>query len=509
MAILASNGKVRLVNGKAMAVTPAEIAPVLTTLVLNESHLDLTVYQRATANTAQVPVSGTFVGEAPTSIQARTVNDTTSVQSLAWTDITGLVVVGNTFAGFLTVPKSAREDMHRMQARAGSGQPVAAMANRFAVGIRMAFSGQSNMVGLPNGVSRYPSSARGCYEYREGANKRIGNISDGFPPNTLSTGPGGYGSNYTRDNGAKVGDGYVYIANQVAMLTDTPVCVYEQSSGGTPISGWTGTTPSAWNAFAAGLPAGHTDFEIFLWYQGESNAYNTTTAAMVVELGKLQEKVHTLTGRTAATLKFFIISLGSGSYNGSTEGQFGNMRAAHVQFANSTPGAYLATTAHDCVTSDGVHLVGSSHGINGARTGLSIAAALGVGKSGAGPRIAGASYANGFVDFDLVHAGGTAMRDGAGGNGAALIGFQFKDESGAMVTYGATSFPAPNRIRVAVNGVPATASFAMMNCPHNSTPTDSKTAVVLASIPCDDVTVLGSTYGCPLQPCAPINVTGS
>lgn len=506
MAAQLSNGRPHLRGGRIVLLNPGQASPVLTTLILHESHQDYTVYQRSRDNTARVRVSGTYSGEVPASIQARTVKDGLGAQSLAWADLSELVVDGDSFVGFLVVPKSARVDMHRLQARAGASQPIADSANRFAVGIRVAMSGQSNMVGIPDGAYKYPLGAIGCFEHRGGSNKRVGNINDAFPPNTLY-GAGGY-SAFTSQG--KRGDGYVYIANQIAMATDTPVCVYEQSSGGTPISGWTGTTPNAWNNFVAGMPSEHRDFEIFLWYQGESNARGTSTAAMLTELGKLHGKALTLTGRNAESLSMGLISLGSGSYGGSLDGEFGNMRAAHVQFASSTPGAFLAAVAHDCVTTDGVHLTGASHGNNGARAGLSIAARLGFGKSGAGPKIVSATRAGLIVTIQVAHSGGTTLVDGAGGAGTELRGFAFADSSGA-IAYNASSIEDPNTIKLTLAAVPVGAlamSYAMMNNPHNTDPADSKSAVSVASIPCDNVVVLGSPYGCPLQPCAPINVTG-
>ena len=110
-----------------------------------------------------------------------------------------------------------------------------------------------------------------------------------------------------------------------------------------------------------------------------------------------------------------------------------------------------------------------------------------------------------MVSASITHSGGTTLVDGAGGNGAALTGFEFKDLSGTVLPY-VCEIVSATSIMFTVDGVPATMSFAMMNCPHNSDPTTSKSAVVPASVPCDNVVVLGSDYGCPLQPCAPIAI---
>jgi hypothetical protein len=506
--LILTNGRPLHVGGRLLkagsAVASGPIVPA-GSLTLADFAADLTPFQRVGTSKA-VPVHGTC-DPGLSSVQVRAV---IAVGGAAHTQWATIPASGGAFSGTLTVPHG---DWCKLQATDGTN--TVTTANRFGVGVIGLLIGQSNMENRPKTAFKSPLGDPRCIEYNRLAQlRRLGNYrTDSTPPPNSTVDVSGYSRmpGYVQQTDAR-GDGYVYLANQIAQALGCIVCLVERARGGSNIIDWVGLGVPAedkWKAAADAIIALGGDCEFALWaVQGETNAHTMSTAEMAGHIGAIHQRCLALTGRSASEFHFGVGSLGPGSFNGSLEGEFGNMRAAQVLYGNSTPGAFFAGSAHDGTTVDSVHWNGELHARVGLRNAAALLARFGIGKSGAGPRIVSASYANGFVDFMVQHSGGTALQDGAGGAGAALTGFAFKDAGGSTVTYGATSFPAADRIRVAVNGVPATASYAMMNNPHNSNPADPMSAYVPASVPCDNVPFLYST-GAPLQPCPAINITGS
>jgi len=513
MAIRLRNGVLALRNGLAALVIagvpvdptdptnptdPGGEGPPAGTLSIVDFANDMTPYQRV-GTSKPVRVQGQC-DPSVTSVRVRAVIASTNVAHTAWTDIPASA---GSFDGMLTVPQG---DWCKLQANDGTN--TVTTAKRFGVGIIGLLIGQSNMEERPKRPIKSPLGDPRCIEYnRQGALIRIGNINDRMPPNTTLDVPG-YSSGLTIQSNRA--DGYAYTANLLAQGLNCIVCLVERAVGGSNMIDWIGLGSPAndkWKAAADAVTAVGSDCEFALWYQGESNANGTSTATMLGYLNTLQAKCHTLTGRNASNFHFGVISLGPGTF-GSSEGQFGNMRAAHVQFANNTAGAFMAGSAHDSQTNDVVHIIAESHSRVAVRNVMSLLSRLGVGATGAGPRIVSASRVGSVVTLTVQHTGGSTLKDGAGGTGGALTGFEFKDSSGAALAY-TSSIAGPTTLQFTVNGIPATVSYAMMNNPHNTDRADPKTAVVAASVPCDDRPILSSTYGCPLQPCAPINITGS
>lgn len=364
--------------------------------------------------------------------------------------------------------------------------------------VKIGMIGQSNMANMPITSNDYPlGDIRSTCYTRDGVVTRIGNYNDNRPAGQkLSV----YGSD--RTNGVYVGDGFVWFANAVAAAVDAPVCLIERAVGGSSITTWQ-AGQTHWNAFAAAVTAAGGDIGAVIWYQGETDAHNMNPVLHRQRLANVHQQCMDLVGRNTSNFHFGIVTLGVGSYGGSVDGEFGAMRALLADYANTTPGAFLAATAHDSFTSDGVHLVGSAFGRVGRRAGKSLAARFGVGTSGAGPRIVGAAWDGSGVVLTVQHTGGTGLMDGAGGNGTALTGFEFKDAGGMPIAHTGSSIASPTAFRFALPSIPATVSYAMMNTPHGASSTVVPT---FASIPCDNALYFDSTVGCPLQPCAAIAV---
>jgi len=504
------DGQVILRAGRAVTVTPGGSGgpvdpPVpVGSLTLADFSADLTPFQRE-GTSKSIPVSGTCDPSLST-VRVRAIVAATGAAHTSWFDIPA---VGGVFVGALAVPQG---DWGKLQATDGTN--TVTTANRFGVGIIGLLIGQSNMANRPAGGFRSPLGDPRAIEYnRSGVLRRLGNYrTDNVPPPNSFSDVSGYNRQpgYVQQTDAR-GDGYVYVANLVAQAVGCIVCLVERAVGGSNILDWTGQGSPAndkWQQAANAINDIGGDCEFALWYQGESNAATMSQAAMVSNIGLVQDRCHALTGRDATSFHFGVISLGPGSFSGSTEGQFGIMRAAHVQFGNNTPGAFYAGAAHDSQTNDSVHIIGECHGRVGARNALAVLSRFGIGVTGAGPRVTGANRSGSVITLTVQHTGGTALRDGAGGTGTALTGFEVKDAAGNVLTY-TSAITSPTTIVLTATGTPATVSYAMMNNPHNTTRSDPKTAVVYASVPCDDVSLIGSTYGCPLQPFAAINITGS
>lgn len=481
---LTGAGKFRLVSNGQL--------PSATSLTVNDV-ADLTVLQRV-GTSKTVTFSGTYNGPAQL-IQARVVDFDTGIAATPWTTIAANPS-GGTYSGSLSVPQGG---FYRREVRDGNDPTITAQgANRFGVGAIIGEIGQSNMANFPSGVFKYPLGDKRAVERVGGVLRRIGNTNDAFPPNTLF-GAGGYGAYTASGNN---GDGYVFFANLVAQGLGVPVLIINKAVGGSNIDSWQ-TGQANWNAFAAEVAAVGGDCEMVLWHQGESDAAAMAGATYGTKMGNVHTQCKTLTGRDNNGFKFGVVSLGPGSFSGSIEGDFGKIRAAQVAYATGTPGAFLATSAYDTATADGVHISGEGFNRLGRRYAKSALAALGVGSSGAGPRITSASRSGNIVTVNISHASGTALTDGDGGTGNALTGFQVWD-NGTPVTISATAIVG-NTVRLTLATTPSgsvTMAHAMMNNPSGA---NAQTFTPGGTV-YDNATYYNSVIGCPLQPCAAIAV---
>lgn len=505
---LASATQIRLRNGKiALGAAGGGGGGDLTagTGVTINDVSDYTLYQRV-GTSKTVNLSGTCTGS-PSRIEWRKVDWLTGLPTSDWATL--IDSPPESWTADVEYPESSVWE--RVEIRDAVDTALThSTINRMGVGAYIALIGQSNTVGFrsANG-SLYPNGSRSAIEYKSSLGKiRIGKIADGFPPNTP------YSTHATLTQAAGTGDGYIYLANQLTANLGVLVCLVEVAVIGSSIELWM-TGGSAWNGLVTAMTALGGDAEMAFMLQGESDAAGMTYGTRLTKLGTLHGQLKTLFGRTDANFKFFIATLGSGSFGGSTEGQFGKIRAADAHYANNTAGAYLATCGHDAYTSDGVHWVHQSASLLGRRTAKSISAAYGVGTTGAGPKITSASRSGTAVTVSIAHTGGTTLQDCAGGTGTGATGFQFFDAGAGGAEIGYTSSGlSGNTLVLTLASTPVgalTMSYAMMNNPHNATTPDanySKNPPVLASIICDNATYLNSgTVGCPLQPCAAITIT--
>jgi hypothetical protein len=467
---------------------------------------DQKVYQRV-GTSKIISVSGNFTGSV-TQVQMRYVPVGTSLAdaSAPWTDVP-TNVAAQTFAGSLNVQQGG---MYIWQARDKVNTNIAfAGTKKFGVGIICVDFGQSNTVNHFTTAFEYPSGAKTSIQFTASAYKRLGNIADSYPPSTRWLGKVAGGYPNTANEGGSTADGPVYFANMLTAELGIPVCLINSSNGGSPIDYWINGQPG-WTNLSAAVNAAGGDIELAILYQGESNAHSSSAAFMQNAWTTIQNQFYALTGRNATTMKLGMVSLGPGSYSNSIEGEFGAMRVNQATFSRTTAGWFYAAGIHDGDTpNDYVHISGESHAKLGRRMARSVLALFGKGVSGTGPRITGATISGATITVTVQHAGGTALKDGAGGTGSALTGFTAKD-NGTPIPISSTAITGLSSFILTLASTPTgtvTLEYGITDVPHGAYGT-GKTTFVPASEVVDNVSLPNMTAGCPLQPCAAFTVTG-
>lgn len=474
-------------------------------LTLTDVAKDQITFQRGLENYYDVPASGTYSGICDF-VEGRAVDFFTGDAITPWMVVDAAPSGGN-YAGFVRV--NAGLGWYRLQTRDGRNTAsVLSGSNRFGVGEVFLDGGQSNMFNFQSTAEGlYPTGSKYVTQLTTGnLFKRIGNIKDTVPTNSL------YPAAYTTfTNEGDRADGHTYFANLMSALLGMNVCIINRAQSGSKMSQWK-TGGAFWTNFvnAVALTGGAAGAS---WHLGETDADLMSTSTMVSELGVIQGQFHALTGRNSSTFKFGVISLGPGPFGSSSEGEFGNMRAAILQFARTSPGAFLMTCAHDSATvlADRVHIDGAGHSRNGRRKFRSMAYQYGNGVSGAGPRINTVTRAAAKLSLNIVHAGGTALTDGLGGTGTSLSGYQCLDQgnSNAVINVVSSQIVSPTLIELNLATTPVgpvTFSYAMMDVPHGVVSGTHNTFIPETCV-YDNVPILNSSVGCPLQPLAPITVS--
>jgi hypothetical protein len=511
MQILISSGRMRLRNGKlslrtapssnggsggggaATALAVAEIVP-----------LDRTLLQRDVGvTTVTKTVTGTYAGS-PSALQWRLYNKTTST---AWTSWATLPVSfsGGAFSADIALP-STLEPL-TFQIRDGVDNSITAeCTKRFGVGEHVLCIGQSNMAFLAQSTYQYPTGGKSSYTFMASAWHRLGNINDALPPNLLNGQAGYPGAN--SESGSSRADGIVYFANYLSAALGCMVAISDYAVPGSAISSW---QPNATNnnmdkALQAMTASGGGGFGTVLWLQGEDGEL----ANYQSQLQNVMTGCQAFTGR-GNSLNFGPIFTGpSNGYNADAN-WMSTIRQSILGFlaANSgVAGVFCGGSAVDC------NLAGTSNihfdAISQARQGKRYAKAvggklLGVANAGAGPKIVSASRSGLSVVVTFQHALGTALVDGAGGNGASLQGFRFFDAGagGAQIGYTASSITSATTVTFTLASLPTgvlSMDFGMANAPFGG-------ATAPATVLYDNDVVPGDTLGLPLQPKAAFAVS--
>lgn len=514
--LLSSSGRMRLRNGK-LALVSAAAAPEVpigtgaTVLTLTDIDKNMRPYQRDAAGGYDMLVAGTSDGTAP--VQARAIDADTGAVVVDWSTVA--TPADGAYAGRLRCP--GRIQAYKLEVRDSVNTNLKQTGvNRFYVGAHFIWWGQSNAVEFPKGTYKFPLGGKGSLEYSGGTFKRSGKILDTYLPNQLSTLNGNTRNTYPgsppQQTGAYIGDGLVYLQNVLSEALGCAVCITVSALGGQPLSYWA-TGAAGWTNLLALLAEIGGDAEGAILYQGEADAGNaaTTIASYKSQLAARQAQFHAaIPGRNATNFKFGLVSLGSTNAGSSYTLAMDKVRVAQVDFANTTPGAFLFAANHDAVTSDGIHVKGASFAHLGAAGARTVSALYGHGPSGAGPRVVSATRSGAAIALNVQHAGGTALLDGAGGTGAALTGFRVYDGANPA-TISATAITSPTTIQLTLSAVPSgvvTVDYGLTPAPHAADQISSQVDPVWASAVYDNVTLVNQDRGCILQPFAAITVTG-
>lgn len=509
-----SSGKLRLRNGVLALVAAAVISGGDATAITLVDYLDQSVIQRLNDQRV-VPVAGNVTGPAGTPVEARVVTFSSGAAVTAWAAV-GTSAADGSFSGSHTAPRGG---WYKLQVRAAGSQTVVATGtSRWGVGAVIGWTGQSNAVQALNAYEKYITGAPRSVIYDSNIFKRLGAIVDTSPPNTQSSLPNvDFASNLS-------GDAIVYVANTIGIEFDMPVCIVHSAQNGMGIGYWTQGTKQGWTDLVAKLNQMGGDMEAMIFMQGESSAHAYSAFGSIsAEWDALMVQALTQTGRTTDNFKIIMTSLGPGNYSGSTEGEFGRYRIFQITQATTKPGWIYGGGPHAIhISADEVHFGAPGKAYLGRVMPMNyLNRAFGRGISGEGPRITGATRSGLNVTFTVTHAGGSTLVDGVGGNGSALTGFRFFDAgaSGAMIGYSSTLILNATQFRVTLNSLPAgvlTTDYAITDVPHGVyNPTaagnlaDPKVTYVPASTLRDNVALINNvSFGCILQPCAAITVTG-
>lgn len=459
-----------------------------TAIALTDIAQDMTVLQRV-GTAKDITVAGTSNGSQVT-VQA-----VDAVSGAVIAERTRVKVISGAFSAALTVPQGGWYKLKAVDARQSGVNATG--SNRFGVGVVVGMAGQSNMNGLQNNTASYPLGSPLAVEYQAGAYRRIGNVNDAYAPGTLWPTYSIFTASTNR------GDGYVHLANLLSSgLGGIPVCLVNRAVNGSSITSWQAGQANL-TTLASAIAAAGGDMELFIWLQGETDAAGMSKATYKTNLGNVHALTRAMTPRAVGDFRFGVVSLGVGSYLGSVEGDFGKIRAAHIEYAAENTGAFHAASAHDVITSDGVHITGEGQSRIGRRAALAALGALS-GQNKSGPRIASASRSGNVVTLTIEQRGGSALQDGGGGSGSALTGFKVFD-NGVEVALSATAIAGSTSIQLTLSATPTgvvTVSYGMANCPHGTT-----SSVTLASAVYDNQPVHGSSLGMLLAPLQSMSVT--
>jgi hypothetical protein len=492
--LASGSGKLRLRNG-ALSLTTSAIVPGPLG-ALNE-FANQRIFQRVGTSRA-LTVNMTYSGGAPSGVEAQIVDFSAGTTVVDWTVLTNFSASVGAASGQISVPQGG---WYKLKIRSIDDRATVITGTlKFGVGMIICFCGQSNMFYFNTSYSTLPNCGPRSIEYVSGAYRRIGQYNDAYAASLL------YGSgypSYSRDNGNLQGDGLTLFVNDMVAGLNIPVLAIPVVNSGMPISTWMPASSTKWQELAAAIAAVGGDAEMFLWWQGESDAVSASQSYMNSSWDTLRAQFYAMTGRTAANSLFGIVSLGQGQYQNSTEGQFGAMRQWQILYGTAgTQGVFYLGAAQDQDLRDAVHL--SFAGLNAVGRRFAKAALYKYGlvaNPSTGPYVTGATRSGSVVTVTLAHTGGTALVDGGGGTGTALTGFEFKDAGGNVLTISSTAIASPTTLQFTVSGVPATVSYAMMNYPHYAGYNGSG-SYVAASVVYDN---WGTGY--PLRPFAAIPIT--
>ncbi len=382
------------------------------------------VIQRAKGTSSKaIPIGGTYTGTTPTDLQWRLENEAgTLIAGYDWATIAGATISGGSWSASVTVPQDSARGGYRIHVRSrdNTGTPIdSKTSSEFTVGVLIEAAGQSNMEGQFNGVAAGPGLSNKCAWWSGSAWTRTSNVQFTAAVAALSDTlglPVGFASTAVSATGAR---------QHAPAHTSTDGAVPEGQY---------------WASFTSLLAAMGGDLEGTIWYQGEANAAGDKQQWKDAVNARIAG-IKTATGRAGAgEYSFGIVTIGK--YTDQSDADMDAMRAAQVDVATTTPGAFIAADAVTYAMADAVHLTAAEFVQIAYCEGRSTAVARGAGTyDGLGPKVAAATILDNTVTVSFSLRGSTALT-GTGAltgwqfyNGAAWVDATDAAVSGSTVTF--------------------------------------------------------------------------
>lgn len=360
------------------------------------------VFQR-NGTSAAISVSGTYIGS-PTAVEARVVQNGTSVEVVTWTTLDA-APAGGAFAGTITTPQGGP---YNVQVRFSNDTAVVSNGSyAWNVGILALLVGQSQLVNWFD---------VGVHSAVTGAYRQSGSVYGGSS--------GTWAAMPTTGNGANE------FAAQLIAQYGCPVGLLGYAVGGTLISQWDQSTDAyPRNAIKAVTDSGGA-VEYVLWAQGEADG-SAGTAQATYETGLTNVIANfraQITNRSTKTnLPILVSTLGRGTAIG-TDAQSSAIRAAQFAIAGSVADVYVGAETLDLPLADTVHYSSAGYVTHGKRMAQTVKYLLGDATYHRGPSIASAAVVDATTtDVTISHRGGTDFTPTS-----AIIGFEI-DDGGSIV----------------------------------------------------------------------------
>ncbi len=304
-------------------------------------------------------------------------------------------------------------------------------SNGFYIGLIVLALGQSNTVGL--GQTSAPALAAEAKTFLWQSS-----ISNFGPPQ---------------------GDGHVALLNRTTTALGIPVAIINVAVGATAMASWQPGQPNFQNALTQITQAGG-DIGAIIWGQGEADAANVLVSGATYEAGltALYAGLRTATARTVAQLPFLIAVTGRNAralglaYGDDQSWQ--TVRAAQINWAQTTSSAYIGAHCIDLPMSDSIHYTNAGYAELGKRLGRSLAKNItpaSLTHDGAGPKIISANRTGAVITLvcDLRL---SAVLSGT----PPLTGFEVSGNNFTTVlSIQTTAIQAPDKIVITLATTPA------------------------------------------------------
>lgn len=438
------------------------------------------IYQREPNRTSKaISFSGSYSGS-PASLEIKVYQNGTSTVVQDWTEAYSFSPSAGSWTAKLRVPQGGWYSFAaRIKDSAGS---VLATSNtttgKVGVGICIGCIGQSNMARM---FDTYGS------------------------PSANST-TRMFGPNDTSNWLTVTGDGACMLSDKIQSGTSLPIGLLNFAVSGSGLVSDQGNgdwqtigVGECVTAFLTGLTAAGGDCEFVLFFGCEADTLDSATTINVIKSGyaTLYKRIREAVGRTQQQLGFGVSILGPIDYSTATDARVSDIREAQIQFADETPGAFIATNCLDITLGgDPPHYTGPSYIRNGRRSAQAILHQLGIEPYGArGPQIESARLEDQSTAYVTIKPDfGTQLKESDGTtDGAILTDFDVSvDNFTTELTVSSTAFVNQDvRLSIAetITGGPASLRYQYGKHP------------AITNIVYDNTTPQSDTIGLPLLPC--------